>query len=71
MRTVKILTEIKSCKSCPFFEEGPYESTDGFDGGNDWFCTHGSKKRIIAGFVEWHEVSKTEVPEWCPIAVKK
>lgn len=57
--------QISSCKQCPFFKEGPDESTDGFDRGNDWMC--GAKEnKIISGFVEWHEVDKIQIPKWCP-----
>lgn len=65
MKPVTIQTEISSCRQCPFYKEGPRESTDGFDSGNDWICTKADRK--IAGFVEWHEVRKIEIPEWCPI----
>jgi len=69
MKEVTITTKITSCRKCPHFKEGPTESTDGFDSGNDWICNHPKKKGfIIAGFVEWHEVAKTSIPEWCPIA---
>ncbi len=63
----KITIEISSCKQCPFFKEGPRESTDGWDSGHDWICT--SKDKIIAGFVEWHEEKKVPIPEWCPAKV--
>lgn len=65
MNEVTITTTITSCKECPHFKEGPMESTDGFDSGNDWICRKANK--VIAGFVEWHEVSKTKIPDWCPI----
>jgi len=65
----KITLEIKSCKQCPFFKEGPDETTDGWDRGNDWICT--SKNKKIAGFVEWHEVDKTPIPDWCPARTEK
>lgn len=61
----KINIEISSCRQCPFFKEGPPESTDGFDRGHDWICKAMDNK-LIAGFVEWHEEDKTPVPEWCP-----
>jgi hypothetical protein len=57
--------KITSCRKCPFFKEGPNETTDGWDRGNDWICTAKDNK-IIRGFVEWHEVEKIEIPEWCP-----
>lgn len=66
----KITIDIKTCKSCPFFKEGPDESTDAFDRGNDWLCTAKKEVRIIAGFVEWHEVDKIPVPDWCPVKSK-
>ena len=62
---MKVQLEIKSCKECPFFKEGPTESTDGFDSGNDWICKKKNKK--IAGFVEWRD--KIEIPEWCPVKI--
>ena len=65
MKTLAI--EIKSCRDCPFWKEGPRESTDGFDSGHDWFCTKGKKDKRIAGFVEWHKVDKIEIPDWCPL----
>ena len=58
---------IAICSMCPFFRKGPDESTDGFDRGNDWICTHGVEEKVIAGFVEWHEESTVEIPEWCPV----
>lgn len=63
MKTVKV--EIRSCRDCPFWKEGPRESTDGFDSGNDWICN--KEKRVIEPFVEWHEVKKVEIPNWCPL----
>jgi hypothetical protein len=68
MKEVAIKTTITSCKQCPFFKEGDRQTTDGFDSGNDWICKK-ANGRVIAGFVEWHEVSKTEIPKWCPIKV--
>lgn len=65
----KITIEIKSCKECPFFKEGPDQSTDGFDRGNDWFCKLSNNKKI-SGFVEWHEINKIPIPEWCPAKTK-
>jgi hypothetical protein len=65
---MKIELDINSCKQCPFWKEGPYQSTDGFDHGYDWICTKANK--TIAGFVEWHEVNKIKIPEWCPVKIK-
>jgi hypothetical protein len=65
MNKVVIQTEITSCKQCPYFKEGYPYSLDGFDRGNDWECTKAKKQ--ISGFVEWHEVNKIKIPDWCPI----
>lgn len=71
METVTIKTQITSCKQCPFWKEGPRESTDGFDSGNDWICKHEkTKDKVIEPFVEWHEVRKVQIPKWCPIRTK-
>lgn len=67
MRTAQV--EIKSCRECPFWKEGPRESTDGFDSGNDWTCSKTGK--LIQVFVEWREVNKVEIPEWCPLTSRE
>ena len=64
MKTVKI--QITSCKQCPFFKIGNIISTDGFDSGEEWICTKADK--LIGGFVEWYEVDKIQIPEWCPLS---
>lgn len=64
----KVYLELTSCKSCPHFKEGYRQSTDGFDSGNDWMCGK-MDNRIIEPFVEWHEVNKVKIPEWCPLRV--
>ena len=61
----KIIIDITTCQSCPYFKKGPRESTDGFDSGYDWFCGAKSNKRI-QGFVEWHEEDNIAIPDWCP-----
>jgi len=63
-----IQLEIKTCKECPFWHEGNRSSTDGFDSGYDWKCLKANK--MIATFVEWHEVDSVEIPKWCPAKVK-
>lgn len=68
MTTIKI--EITTCRQCPFFKEGPMQSTDGWDRGHDWICTKMEGERKIAGFVEWHEIDKIPVPDWCPVKVE-
>ena len=65
MATIKI--EIKSCKEYPFFRTENQYSTDGQDMMEDWICTKIEPKRKIQGGVEWHEESKIQIPEWCPI----
>jgi len=63
----KILIEIKSCKECQHFKQSNEYSTDGWDRMADWICTKADKK--IQGAVEWHEETKIEVPEWCPVVI--
>jgi hypothetical protein len=65
---IKNVTNCK--KDCSFWKEGKFVCTDDFDGGHDWICTGGKKEKIIAGFVEWHEEKKIEVPDWCPKKMK-
>jgi hypothetical protein len=61
----KVRLVMDSCEKCPnFAEENPY-STDGFDRMIDWVCKKANK--TIQGAVEWHEVRKIEIPDWCPI----
>jgi len=61
--------EIKSCQSCPFFEQERYYTEDSWEIAFNWFCTKNEKKKI-AGYVEWHEESKVKIPEWCPAKSK-
>lgn len=65
----KAVIEITHCKDCPFLDVGMRQSTDGFDEGHDWRCKKADMK-MIEGFVEWHEVNKITVPNWCPIKSK-
>lgn len=79
------MTELLAKKSVVFWPEDPEESVaekpiiielyhDIFQikQGKNWLCTHDkSKGKIIAGFVEWHEVNKIEIPKWCPVKVLK
>lgn len=71
MKTTTIKTEISSCRQCPFFKEGPTESTDGFDHGNDWICQHENFMPLnkSGNYISFGLVNKTEVPKWCPIRV--
>jgi hypothetical protein len=63
-----IKLEIKNCRECPNFKTGNRWSSDGFDRMEDWLCTKCDGKKI-QGAVEWHEESKIEIPEWCPILI--
>lgn len=69
MSIIKI--EIKNCEQCPFkLEKNPY-STDGWDRMIDWYCGKTEPHRKIQGYVEWYEVKKIEIPNWCPILIVK
>lgn len=57
----EITLSIKDCSRCPFHEVTGTSSTDGWDRGEDWFCT--KEQKFIQKFVEWHD--KVPVPEWC------
>lgn len=61
-----IIIEIDNYKQCPNFKITGVDSTDGFDRGEDWFCSKANKQ--IANFVEWRD--KVEVPKWCPCLYK-
>lgn len=60
----QITIDIKSCQECPHFTTANQWSSDGWDQMEDWICKKANKK--IQGGVEWHEVSKIEIPDWCP-----
>ncbi len=70
MRSVEIKYSISSCLRCPFLVKGPFESTDGFDRGQNWYCGKSDNKKIV-GFVEWHEEKKIEIPQWCVFVVNE
>jgi len=61
----KIIVDIQSCQECSFFYTDKQYSTDGFDFMENWNCRKKDKK--IQGAVEWHEISKIKIPDWCPI----
>jgi hypothetical protein len=65
---MKIQLEIKTCKECPFFEEKRMYTADSWEMPYDWFCKK-AKNRKIAGYVEWHEEDKVEIPKWCPVKI--
>ena len=77
----KAFLEITSCMKCPHMRETNQYSSDSWDSMVDWVCvqhcsnTLSSGEQIkqgkeIAGAVEWHEESKVEIPEWCPISLE-
>jgi hypothetical protein len=57
---------INHCKDCPFKDEINQWSSDGWDRMEDWVCKKADNRKI-QGAVEWHEVSKIKVPDWCPL----
>ena len=65
---MKISIDVATCKDCPFHEAKRHYTADSFEYAHDWLCkkAHGKK---IAGYVEWHEEKKVEIPEWCPAKV--
>ena len=70
MPTIKM--EIKNCKGCPHKEDTNFWSSDGWDRMFDWVCFYDKAlPKKIQGSVEWHEESDIEIPDWCPILIKK
>jgi len=57
---------INHCKDCPFKEETDQWSSDGWDRMETWVCKKAGGRKI-QGAVEWHEISKIKIPEWCPL----
>lgn len=64
---MKIQVEISGCRDCLHLMKTNQWSSDGWDRMEDWVCGRSGIK--IRGCVEWHEESKIEIPEWCPVAV--
>lgn len=66
MTKVKIVLDLKTCKKCPNLDEREGQlSPDSFEAPNfDWYCKVNGQK--IRGYVEWHELRKIPVPDWCP-----
>ena len=62
---VKVELEIKNCRDCPFFENERYYTEDSWETAFNWFCLKESPRKKIAEYVEWHEESKVNIPEWC------
>jgi len=59
---------VTHCRKCPYKDEINHWSSDGWDRMCDWVCTNFSgEPRKIQGGVEWHEESKIELPDWCPL----
>lgn len=60
--------EIKNCSQCPFAKENASYSMDGFDRGNDWYCSKTRQKNNIVEFIERpSEWKNIEIPTWCPL----
>lgn len=58
---------ITHCKDCPFKKETNQWSSDGWDRMEDWICDKADGRKI-RGAVEWHEISKIKIPDWCPLS---
>lgn len=65
----QIVLEIVNCRQCPHFKTANQWSSDGWDKMEDWVCDKNNK--IIQESVEWHEESKIDVPDWCPIKLNE
>lgn len=57
---------ITHCKDCPFKKETNQWSSDGWDQMEDWICEKAGGRKI-QGAVEWHEIDKIKIPDWCPL----
>ena len=57
---------ITHCKDCPFKKETNQWSSDGWDRMEDWVCEKAGGRKI-QGAVEWHEINKIKIPDWCPL----
>jgi len=62
---MEIKLEIKTCMECPFWERKRVFTADSWEEGYDWTCKKTGKQ--IASFVEWNEVDKVPIPDFCPI----
>ena len=58
--------EITNCQQCPHFKRERYFTGDSWEEAYNWFCK-AKKDKKIAGYVEWNEADKIEIPNWCPI----
>lgn len=65
-RSKPAVLEMKRCVDCPFFERRRMWTEDSWEEAYDWFCKKAKGKKI-AGYVEWYEAPKIEIPEWCPL----
>ena len=63
----EIKIEIKDCSECRHFDDERVYTADSFETPYKWICT--KAKRVISGFVEWHD--EVPVPEWCPCKIDK
>jgi hypothetical protein len=64
----KITLEINSCKECPFLKVERMYTGDSWEEAYNWFCKKEDNKKI-RGYVEWNDVDKIKIPDWCPIKI--
>ncbi len=57
---------MKQCVDCPFFKRERMYTADSWEEAYNWFCGKKDGKKI-AGYVEWNEADKIEIPDWCPL----
>lgn len=62
---MKIEIEIKNCKECPNLDSKKVYTPDSFDDVSQWTCNINGKS--ICNYIEWHEESKIDIPNWCHI----
>ena len=62
---MEIRISIKSCQDCPHWSRTRMWTEDSWEEAYDWFCEKANSKKI-AGYVEWNDVTKVKIPEWCP-----
>jgi hypothetical protein len=60
---------IEKCSQCSHCEIERMYTSDSWEEAYNWFCNKDEKKIKIQGYIEWHD--KVEVPEWCPLRVKR
>jgi hypothetical protein len=63
-----VVLQMEICQDCPNMETANPWSSDGWDLMVDWVCKKAN--RTIQKSVEWHEVKKIEIPDWCPMSLE-